>query len=162
MWVANKDLPCQNMDTILNILRTSPPPSAGSQGFGSGLLTNLPREALPLNPIQYLSAIIDSVAPLLKVKQLKGIMGGGASLPIPVPLRPHARRRTAIKWILNSAANRREPRLADRVAKELLAVAEGRGGAWDRRQMVHKLGISARANLKTITSGRRTRIKGNL
>jgi small subunit ribosomal protein S7 len=36
---------------------------------------------------------------------------------------------------------------AQRVASELIAVVEGRSGVWERRNMVHKLGISSRANI---------------
>lgn len=141
------------MDDILQILRTAPTPQGSALAADRALLTTLPREALPLSPVEYLTAAIDSVAPLIKIKQQKGVLGGGASLPIPVPLTIKQRRRTAIKWILASAENRKESKLAERVAKELINVIEGRGGAWDRRNLVHKAGISARAN----TRNRKTR-----
>ncbi|EHY57991.1 hypothetical protein HRR83_005148 [Exophiala dermatitidis] len=143
----------KNMDEILDNLRKAPVPSAGEHG----LLTDLPRDELPLSPVQYLTAIIDSVAPLVRIRQLRGLMGGGASMPVPVPLNRRQRRRAAIQWILAGAENRRETRLAERVSKELIAVAEGRGSAWERRQRVHKMAISTRANVKTMLQGPRKR-----
>jgi small subunit ribosomal protein S7 len=74
-------------------------------------------------------------------------------MPVPLPLNKRQRRRTAIQWILTAAESRREQNLADRVAKELLNVAEGKGSAWERRQRVHKLAISARANIKAALGG---------
>lgn len=83
--------------------------------------------------------------------------GGGASTPIPVPLGVRQRRRQAIQWILTAADGRRETRLADRVAKELVRVAEGQSGVWDKRAMVHRMGISARSNVRSGMGKRRRR-----
>jgi len=140
------------MDEILDNLRKAPAP-AGSHA----LITSLPPDQLPLSPVQYLTAIIDSVAPLVKIRQFKGVLGGGASMPVPFPLKRRQRRRAAIQWILAGAENRRETRLAERVSKELMAVAEGKGTAWDRRQRVHKMATSARANVKAAIGGPRRR-----
>ncbi|KAJ9631205.1 uncharacterized protein PV06_03998 [Exophiala oligosperma] len=153
-----------NMTTILDILRTAPVPSAAgneqsSTGTERSLVSTVPREALPLEPIKYLTAAIDSVAPLIKIRQQKGIMGGGASLPLPVPLGLRQRRRTAIQWILSAAESRRELTLAERVAKEIINVAEGRSSAWEKRQRVHRLAISARANIRIAAGGRRIKKK---
>ena len=120
-------------------------------------MTTQPREKLPLDPISNLTAAVDSVAPLLKLRQQRGVAGGGASLPIPVPLGLRQRRRTAIQWILTNAEGRREIRLADRVARAIVDVAEGRGGAWEKRQMVHKLAISARSNIRQMLFARQGR-----
>lgn len=171
------------MSDILNTLRTAPPPQVNAQFPQRTLLLSdsapspfannpslsplpgqslqpqdsvaqhLPRSTLPLHPIEYLTTIIDSVAPLLKIRQQRGLAGGGASLPIPVPLGVRQRRRQAIQWILTAADGRRETRLADRVAKELLRVADGSSGVWERRAMVHKLAVSARSNVRN--GGRR-------
>ena len=103
---------------------------------------------LPLSPVEYLTAAIDSVAPLIKIRQQLGVAGGGAALPIPVPLGVRQRRKTAINWILDASANRKETRLADRVAREIINVAEGRGSAWDKRAQVHKMGTTSRINVK--------------
>lgn len=149
----------QNMQSILDTLRTSSPPQGNKALPDRELTTPLPREALPLAPVEYLTAIIDSVAPLVKVRHQTGFMGGGASMPIPAPLKLRQRRRAAIQWILAAAEGRNETRLADRVAKELISVAEGRSSAWERRQRVHKLAISSRANVRVALGGRRSKSK---
>lgn len=76
-------------------------------------------------------------------------MGGGGALPIPVPLGVRQRRRQAIQWILAASENRREIKLSERVAKELLKVADGSSGVWEKRAMAHRLGVSARSNIRT-------------
>ena len=88
----------QNMSYILNHLRTAPPPVPNS---ARPLLPGSPPpKHLPLNPIQYLTIAIDSVAPLLRIRSQKGAAGGGAALQIPVPLGVRQRRRQAVQWIL--------------------------------------------------------------
>lgn len=97
---------------------------------------------------------IESVAPLMRIKSLKGMAGGGRSLSIPVPLTQRQRRRQAVMWILDAASKRQSRgsghgQFALKVAEELIAVAEGRSGLWQRRNDIHKLGVGARANLRT-------------
>ena len=46
------------------------------------------------------------------------------------------------------ADNRREVKLSERVAKELIKIADGTSAVWERRAMVHRLGVSARSNVR--------------
>jgi small subunit ribosomal protein S7 len=138
------------MSYILNYLRTAPPPSTNpARPLVPG---SPPASHLPLNPALYLTVAVDSVAPLLRIRALKGAAGGGNSLQIPVPLGLRQRRRQAFQWILD-AANKKKSRgsgkgqFAQRVAEELISVVEGRSTAWDRRNLVHRAGTTARANL---------------
>ncbi|GES61522.1 plasma membrane phosphate transporter Pho87 [Aspergillus terreus] len=139
----------KNMAFILDHLRTASPPQPNPK---RRLLPGPPGPQLPLNPVLYLTLIVDSVAPLIKIRQQKGIAGGGASVQIPVPLMQRQRRRTAIRWIIDASDKRRDSHFAQRVANELVAVAEGRSGVWDRREQVHKLGVAGRSNLGLVTS----------
>ncbi|KAI9780593.1 MAG: hypothetical protein M1816_002813 [Peltula sp. TS41687] len=151
---GKKSVAQRNMSLILSHLRTSPPPSVTRP-----LLPGAPPPShLPLHPIMYLTVAIDSVAPLLRIRSQRGAAGGGASLQIPVPLRVRQRRRKAMEWILEAASKRKsrgsgQGQFAQRVAEELIAVVEGRSGVWERRTAVHKLGISARANIGFGTLG---------
>ena len=152
------------MELILNTLRTAPPPSHTA---ARPLLTDnsinttrttapsVERSSLSMSPIQYLTAVVDSVAPLVKIRQQKGVLGGGQSMPIPVPLRIKQRRRSAIKWILESSEKRSDLQLAQRIAKEVMAVAAGQGGVWEKRAQTHRMAITARSNVRTGMQGRK-------
>ncbi|KAL4778943.1 SPX domain-containing protein [Aspergillus varians] len=126
----------KNMSIILDHLRSSPPPQVNPR---RPLLPGPPTPQLPLNPILYLTLIIDSVAPLIKLHHAKGIAGGGQTLQVPVALAERQRRRAAIGWIIDASEKRRDAKFAHRVANELIAVAEGRSGVWEKRDGVHKL-----------------------
>ncbi|KAL8660783.1 MAG: hypothetical protein Q9202_006205 [Teloschistes flavicans] len=140
----------RNMAMILNHLRTASPPTVNPE---RPLLPGAPPAShLPLNPILYLTLAIDSVAPLLRIRSQKGLAGGGAALQMPMPLALRQRRRQAVMWILD-AASKKPTRgsgrggFARKVAEELVAIVEGRSGVWERRSVIHKAAVGARANL---------------
>lgn len=92
------------------------------------------------------------MAPLLRIKNMKGMAGGGMALEIPEPLTVRQRRRTAMLWILDVVNKKKSKgsgrtQFAARMAEELISVVEGKSSVWDRRQIVHKMATSARANL---------------
>ena len=97
------------------------------------------------------------MAPLVKIRQVKGVAGGGKTLPIPVPIGVKMRRRTAIKWMLDNADKRNEVRLADRISREIINIAEGTSSAWEKRLIVHKMAVSSRINVKVMTAQPRRR-----
>lgn len=138
------------MALVLQHLRTSSIPTINP---ARPLLAGAPPPShLPLNPILYLTLAIDSVAPLLRIRAQKGAAGGGVALQLPLPLGQRQRRRTAVQWILTAASRRRnmgsgKGSFAQRVASEIIAVVEGRSTVWERRNAIHKLGVSARANI---------------
>ncbi|KAF3038239.1 hypothetical protein E8E11_005102 [Didymella keratinophila] len=147
---GKKSVAQRQMAVTLQYLRTSPIPTINP---ARPLLPGAPPPShLPLNPVLYLTLAIDSVAPLLRIKAIKGAAGGGAALQLPNPLSQRQRRRTAIQWILAAASKRRnvgsgKNSLGQRVAQEVISVVEGKSGVWEKRNAIHKLGVAARANI---------------
>ncbi|KAI0836368.1 ribosomal protein S7 [Hypoxylon sp. FL0890] len=140
----------RHMSLILHYLRTTPAPRVSPL---RPLLPGSPDASqLPLNPLLYLTLAIDSVAPLIRVRSLKGAAGGGQALDVPEPIAARTRRRIAVMWILDAVRRKRSmgsgrAQFATRFAQEIVAVVEGRSAVWDKRNQVHKLGTAARANL---------------
>ncbi|TGJ86581.1 hypothetical protein E0Z10_g2147 [Xylaria hypoxylon] len=140
----------KHVSLILNYLRTSPPPKVSP--LRPLVPGSPPPSQLPLNPLLYLTLAIDSVAPIVRIRSLKGMAGGGNALEVPEPIDARARRRQAIIWILDIVNKKRSTgsgrkQFAARFGQEIISVIEGRSAVWDRRQLLHKMGTAARANL---------------
>ncbi|RPA85222.1 ribosomal protein S7 [Ascobolus immersus RN42] len=135
-----------NMAKILGYLRTKPMPKPSAKY--SMIAGSPPLSTLPSNPIAYLQTAIDSIAPLVKLKSVRG--SGGFSNTVPVPLNLRQRRRTAIVWILDAVAKRVPGpiRFPEKFAEEIIAVVEGRSKAWEKRNQAHKTAVASRANVK--------------
>lgn len=138
------------MAMVLNFLRTSPPPRLDpNRPLIPG---HPPAHLLPLDPVTYLGVVVESVAPLVKLRPFKGLAGGGRSLEVPIPLRARQRRRIAFKWIMDVVSKKKSrgsgrAQFAHRIAEEIIAIAEGRSSVWDKRNQLHKAGTANRANL---------------
>lgn len=152
------------MSLILNHLRTSPPPRVDARFLAHVTTTTaLPATTalsqLPLDPVLYLTLAIDAAAPLVRVRGLKKLGGGGKNLDIPVALAERQRRRAAVSWILDAVEKRPSKgsgrkMFAVRFAEEVVAVAEGRSGVWQKRAALHRLATATRANLSAPQLGK--------
>ncbi|KAF3342746.1 Serine/threonine-protein phosphatase ppe1 [Verticillium dahliae VDG2] len=147
---GKKSVAQRNMAMILNYLRTAPAPILSTKN--PLMAGHPPASHFPFNPVMYLTIVIDSVAPLVKVRYIPGAAGGGRPLEMPGPLAVRQRRRMAFQWILDAVAKKRSTgsgrtQLAHRIANEIIAIAEGRSGVWEKRIAVHKLATATRANL---------------
>jgi len=140
----------RHMAMILNYIRTQPAPKLNP---AKPLLPGTPPAShLPLDPVNYITIAIDSVAPLVRVRGFSGLGGGGRALDVPFPMEQRQRRRVAMQWILEAALKKKSKgsgrtMYAHKVAEEIVAVMEGRSGVWDKRMQIHKLGTASRANL---------------
>ncbi|KAB5542888.1 ribosomal protein S7 domain-containing protein [Coniochaeta sp. 2T2.1] len=143
----------RDMAMILNYLRTSPPPKINP---ARPLLPGSPPAShLPLDPVLYLTLAIDSVAPLIRMRGYAGMAGSGKKLEVPAPLALRQRRRTAFQWILDVAEKKKSKgsgrtMFPHKMAEEIVAIMEGRSSVWDKRNLVHRMGTAARANIATV------------
>ncbi|KAF8467683.1 ribosomal protein S7 domain-containing protein [Kalaharituber pfeilii] len=142
---GKKALAQKNVQRVLDILRTKPPPK--EQTKYNLIASAPPLHTLPSNPLAYLQTAIDSVAPLMRLRTVKA--SGGFTNQVPEPLSERQRRRTAINWMMTVANGKKDRmRFAERFAEEVVAVVEGRSSVWERRLQIHKTAVGARANVK--------------
>lgn len=85
---------------------------------------------------------INNVRPLVEVKSRRV---GGANYQVPVEVRPVRRLALAMRWLRESAKNRSEKSMPQRLAGELLDASENRGGAVKKRDEVHRMAEANKA-----------------
>jgi small subunit ribosomal protein S7 len=70
---------------------------------------------------------------------------GSQTLQVPLEVRPEERTTRSIKWIIRYARERSERTMAERLANELVAAANGEGGAIRARDDVHRMAEANKA-----------------
>ncbi len=85
---------------------------------------------------------LNNVIPAIEVKRRRV---GGATLQVPIEVRPGRKLALGIKWLIVSARNRSEKTMADRLANETIAAYKGEGNAVKKKNDTHKMAESNRA-----------------
>ncbi|SHK54362.1 30S ribosomal protein S7 [Rhodothermus profundi] len=85
---------------------------------------------------------VNNAAPLLEVRSRRV---GGATYQVPMEVRPERRMSLAFRWIIQSARARKDKSMAIRLANELMAAAQGEGGAIKKKDDMHRMAEANRA-----------------
>jgi small subunit ribosomal protein S7 len=85
---------------------------------------------------------VANVKPSLEVKSRRV---GGASLQVPVEVRPERRTALAMRWLIQFARARNEKTMADRLAAELILASKGEGNAIKKKEDTHRMAEANRA-----------------
>ena len=85
---------------------------------------------------------ISNVKPALEVKSRRV---GGASLQVPVEVRPERRTALAMRWVIDFARGRAEKTMQERLAAELILASKGEGNAIKKKEDTHKMAEANRA-----------------
>ncbi len=87
-------------------------------------------------PLDVFYEALDNIRPVVEVKSRRV---GGATYQVPVEVRPSRRNALAMRWLVDSARNRSEKSMTQRLAGELMDVAEKRGGAARKKDEVNRM-----------------------
>ncbi len=85
---------------------------------------------------------LNNVKPILEVRPRRV---GGATYQIPMEVRPNRKESLAIKWIIQSARERPEHEMEERLAQEIIAASKNEGAAIKKREEVHKMAEANKA-----------------
>lgn len=85
---------------------------------------------------------LSNVFPSVEVKRRRV---GGATLQVPIEVRPDRRISLGIKWLLEQARLRGEKTMQEKLAYEILAASQGEGKAVKKKVDMHKMAESNRA-----------------
>ena len=93
-------------------------------------------------PLSVFEKALENVMPVLEVKSRRV---GGATYQVPMEVRAERRQTLGIRWIVTFARKRNEKTMAEKVANELMDAANNMGGAFKKKEEVHRMAESNKA-----------------
>jgi len=92
--------------------------------------------------IDVMKKAVNNVKPAVEVKSRRV---GGATYQVPVEIRPERRLALALRWLKLYAKGRPEKTMAERLAGEMVAAANGEGAAVKKREDTHRMADANKA-----------------
>ncbi len=100
------------------------------------------RDKTKQDPRHVFNKALKRVSPLLEVR---GRRIGGANYQIPYQVRGERRFNLGCRWVIDAAREKKGKAMAEKLADEILAAANGEGAAMRKRETMHKMAESNKA-----------------
>ena len=94
------------------------------------------------NALDVFQAALENVMPVLEVKARRI---GGSNYQVPIEVRAERRQTLGLRWITSYARTRGERTMSDRLAAEIMDAKAGAGGAFKKKEDVHKMAEANKA-----------------
>ena len=94
------------------------------------------------NPLEVFQEALENVMPVLEVKARRV---GGSTYQVPMEVRPARRQTLGLRWIVKYARERSERTMCERLANELIDASNSTGGAFKKKEEMHKMAEANRA-----------------
>ena len=94
------------------------------------------------DPLEVFEAALENVMPVLECKARRV---GGATYQVPLEIRPERRQTLGLRWIVTYARKRHEKTMAEKLAGEILDAISGNGGAFKKKEDMHKMAEANKA-----------------
>ena len=85
---------------------------------------------------------MNNIMPVLEVKARRV---GGATYQVPLEIRPERRQTLGLRWLVTYARNRHEKTMAEKLAAEILDAIAGNGGAFKKKEDMHRMAEANKA-----------------
>ena len=103
---------------------------------------DLVEERAKTEALKVFDTALNNVKPKLEVKSRRV---GGSTYQVPVDVRPDRSLALGMRWLIESARDRNEKTMVERMANELVDAAANRGNAVKKREDVHKMADANKA-----------------
>jgi small subunit ribosomal protein S7 len=94
------------------------------------------------NPLDVFKKAMENAAPVVEVKSRRV---GGATYQVPVEVRDRRRRTLSIRWLVSFSRSRSEKTMAEKLANELVAAANGEGSTIKKKDDTHRMAEANKA-----------------
>ena len=93
-------------------------------------------------PLEAFREAMNNIMPQLEVKARRV---GGSTYQVPMEVRPERRQALGLRWLVSFARKRSEKTMADRLAGEIMDAMNSLGGAFKRKEEMHRMAEANRA-----------------
>jgi len=100
------------------------------------------KEQTKKDPLNVFRLAIQNVSPVLEVKPKRV---GGATYQVPMEVKGNRRLSLAMKWMINSANDKKGKAMKFKLADELIEASENKGNAVRKKENAHKMAEANRA-----------------
>ena len=117
----------------------------GKRGIAQGIVYDafeIIKEKMNVEAIEVFNQALENVKPLLEVKSRRV---GGGTYQVPIEVRPARRQTLALRWIVNATRARNEKGTANKLAAELMDAYNSSGGAFKKKEDVHRMAEANKA-----------------
>ena len=99
-------------------------------------------EKIGQNPLEVFTEALENVMPVLEVKARRV---GGSNYQVPMEVRADRRQTLGLRWITAYSRTRGEKTMAERLAAEIMDAKNSTGGAFKKKEDVHKMAEANKA-----------------
>ena len=103
---------------------------------------DLIKEQTKKDPLDIFRLAIQNVSPVLEVKPKRV---GGATYQVPMEVKGNRKLSLAMKWMINSAKDKKGKAMKFKLAEELIEASENKGNSVRKRETAHKMAEANRA-----------------
>jgi small subunit ribosomal protein S7 len=93
-------------------------------------------------PVESLEQAVKTVTPVLEVRSRRV---GGANYQVPVEVPQRRARTLAVRWLVTYARERREKRMGEKLANEIVDAINQQGGAFKRKDDLYRMAQANKA-----------------
>jgi small subunit ribosomal protein S7 len=94
------------------------------------------------DPLSVFTKAMEKSAPMLEVKSRRV---GGATYQVPIEVRDKRRRTLSIRWLVSFSRTRSEKTMAEKLANEFMAAANGEGSTIKKKDDTHRMAEANKA-----------------
>lgn len=94
------------------------------------------------NPLEAFTEALENVMPVLEVKARRV---GGSNYQVPMEVRPERRQTLGLRWLVTYSRTRGEKTMADRLAAEIIDATNSTGGAFKKKEEMHRMAEANKA-----------------
>lgn len=100
------------------------------------------QKKLNVDQMTVFTKVLENLQPLLETKARRV---GGSNYQVPMEVRPARRQALAIRWLVKFARERSERTMEEKLAGELIDAYNQTGGAFKKKEEVHRIADSNKA-----------------